>query len=489
MEICLRELKFKILENLNNVEKGCINQNMLETFLIELELKDENSQYHKEFSLNEKISYILKKIRLEAKFWIVNSEIYFRIMQNKFISIDNSKEENKSLEAIYNYITENDFYDSNLFYNDNELNNIYNINEDNDSVSEKICCDNNPLVEERYLPLNNTKKYYCDFQILKSIYNYFTYQKNYNEIQKIRIQDFIIFFILNNNLNKEDSSLKYDLYENSYSLRTKNEILTKLKEEEIEKKKKIIQEIYEKIQKIKKEELVFDFFIITKTPRLSFYECEELQNSLSPFQNSYSKKLFESLKHIHLILKVYISVRNTLHLLKKYLENYIELKQDSILYIKKYIIKTDEFLLSENQINQICEDYYYSIDCNQYHISKIKCSLKNWTPKIINIKLIEKVCDNYLINYYERDDIKQLRYYQSKNADWTEDEIKIFEKAQKIYGKEYLATNKIAKVMGVNKNHVRYKRFEYTRKFIKKNQSSVKNKLRKIQKKQWKPIN
>ena len=237
MEICLRELKFKILENLNNVEKGCINQNMLETFLIELELKDENSQYHKEFSLNEKISYILKKIRLEAKFWIVNSEIYFRIMQNKFISIDNSKEENKSLEAIYNYITENDFYDSNLFYNDNELNNIYNINEDNDSVSEKICCDNNPLVEERYLPLNNTKKYYCDFQILKSIYNYFTYQKNYNEIQKIRIQDFIIFFILNNNLNKEDSSLKYDLYENSYSLRTKNEILTKLKEEEIEKKK------------------------------------------------------------------------------------------------------------------------------------------------------------------------------------------------------------------------------------------------------------
>ena len=94
-----------------------------------------------------------------------------------------------------------------------------------------------------------------------------------------------------------------------------------------------------------------------------------------------------------------------------------------------------------------------------------------------------------MINYYERDDIKQLRYYQSKNADWTEDEIKIFEKAQKIYGKEYLATNKIAKVMGVNKNHVRYKRFEYTRKFIKKNQSSVKNKLRKIQKKQWKPIN
>ena len=89
---------------------------------------------------------------------------------------------------------------------------------------------------------------------------------------------------------------------------------------------------------------------------------------------------------------------------------------------------------------------------------KHKCSLKNWTPKEIDIKLIEKVCDNYLINYYERDDIKQLRYYQSKNADWTEDEIKIFEKAQKIYGKEYLATNKIAKVMGVNKNHVRYKR-------------------------------
>ena len=488
MEICLRELKFKILENLNNVEKGCINQNMLETFLIELELKDENSQYHKEFSLNEKISYILKKIRLEAKFWIVNSEIYFRIMQNKFISIDNSKEENKSLEAIYNYITENDFDNSKLIYNDNE-NEFNNINEDNDNVSEKICCDNNPFVEERYLPLNNTKKYYCDFQILKSIYNYFTNQKNYNEIQKIRIQDFIIFFILNNNLNKEDSSLKYDLYENSYSLRTKNEILTKLKEEEIEKKKKIIQEIYEKIQKIKKEELVFDFFIITKTPRLSFYECEELQNSLSPFQNLYSRKLFECLKHIHLILKVYISVRNTLHLLKKYLENYIELKQDSILYIKKYIIKTDEFLLSENQINQICEDYYYSIDCNQYHISKIKGSLKSWTPKEIDIKLIEKVCDNYLINYYERDDIKQLRYYQSKNADWTEDEIKIFEKAQKIYGKEYLATNKIAKVMGVNKNHVRYKRFEYTRKFIKKNQSSVKNKLRKIQKKQWKPIN
>ena len=82
MEICLRDLKFKILENLNDVEKGCINQNMLETFLIELELKDENSQYHKEFSLNEKISYILKKIRLESKFWIVNSEIYFRIMQN-----------------------------------------------------------------------------------------------------------------------------------------------------------------------------------------------------------------------------------------------------------------------------------------------------------------------------------------------------------------------------------------------------------------------
>ena len=488
MEICLRYLKFKILENLNDVEKGCINQNMLETFLIELELKDENSQYHKEFSLNEKISYILKKIRLESKFWIVNSEIYFRIMQNKFMSIDNSKEENKSLEAIYNYITENDFDNSKLIYNDNE-NEFNNINEDNDNYSEKICCDNNLFVEERYFPLNNTKKYHCDFQILKSIYNYFTYQKNYNEIQKIRIQDFIIFFILNNNLNKENSTLKYDLNENSYSLRTKNETLTKLKEEEIEQKKKKIQEIYEEIQKIKKEELIFDFFIITKTPRLSFYECEELQNSISLFQNLYSRKLFESLKHIHLILKVYISVRNTLHLLKKYLENYIELKQDSNLYIKKYILKTDEFLLSENQINQICEDYYYSIDCNQYHISKIKGSLKNWTPKEIDIKLIEKVCDNYLINYYERDDIKQLRYYQSKNADWTEDEIKIFEKAQKIYGKEYLATNKIAKVMGVNKNHVRYKRFEYTRKFIKKNQSSVKNKLRKIQKKQWKPIN
>ena len=488
MEICLRDLKFKILENLNDVEKGCINQNMLETFLIELELKDENSQYHKEFSLNEKISYILKKIRLESKFWIVNSEIYFRIMQNKFMSIDNSKEENKSLEAIYNYITENDFDHSKLIYNDNE-NEFNNINEDNDNYNEKICCDNNLFVEERYFPLNNTKKYHCDFQILKSIYNYFTYQKNYNEIQKIRIQDFIIFFILNNNLNKENSTLKYDLNENSYSLRTKNETLTKLKEEEIEQKKKKIQEIYEEIQKIKKEELIFDFFIITKTPRLSFYECEELQNSISLFQNLYSRKLFESLKHIHLILKVYISVRNTLHLLKKYLENYIELKQDSNLYIKKYILKTDEFLLSENQINQICEDYYYSIDCNQYHISKIKGSLKNWTPKEIDIKLIEKVCDNYLINYYERDDIKQLRYYQSKNADWTEDEIKIFEKAQKIYGKEYLATNKIAKVMGVNKNHVRYKRFEYTRKFIKKNQSSVKNKLRKIQKKQWKPIN
>ena len=488
MEICLRDLKFKILENLNDVEKGCINQNMLETFLIELELKDENSQYHKEFSLNEKISYILKKIRLESKFWIVNSEIYFRIMQNKFMSIDNSKEENKSLEAIYNYITENDFDNSKLIYNDNE-NEFNNINEDNDNYNEKICCDNNLFVEERYFPLNNTKKYHCDFQILKSIYNYFTYQKNYNEIQKIRIQDFIIFFILNNNLNKENSTLKYDLNENSYSLRTKNETLTKLKEEEIEKKKKKIQEIYEEIQKIKKEELIFDFFIITKTPRLSFYECEELQNSISLFQNLYSRKLFESLKHIHLILKVYISVRNTLHLLKKYLENYIELKQDSNLYIKKYILKTDEFLLSENQINQICDDYYYSIDCNQYHISKIKGSLKNWTPKEIDIKLIEKVCDNYLINYYERDDIKQLRYYQSKNADWTEDEIKIFEKAQKIYGKEYLATNKIAKVMGVNKNHVRYKRFEYTRQFIKKNQSSVKNKLKKIQKKQWKPIN
>ena len=488
METCLRDLKIKILANLNDVEKGCINQDMLEAFLIELELKDENSQYHKEFSLNEKISYILKKLRLETKFWINNSEIYFKIIQNKFISID-IKEQNKSLEAIYNYITENDFNNNKLFDNKNENEFINNINKNNDNYSEKICFDNNPLVEERYFPLNNTKKYFCDFHILKSIYNYFTYNKNYNEIQKIRIQDFIIFFILNNNLNKENSSLKYDLNENSYSLRTKNETLTKLKDEEIEKKKKIIQVIFEEIQKIKKEEIVFDFFIITKTPRLSFYECDKLQNSFSLFQNLYSRKLFESLKHIHLILKVYISVRNTLHLLKKYIEKYIELKQDCNLYIKKYIIKTDEFLLSEKEINQICEDYYYSIDCNQYHISKIKCSLKNWTPKIINIKLIEKVCDNYLINYYERDDIKQLRYYQSKNADWTEDEIKIFEKAQKIYGKEYLATNKIAKVMGVNKNHVRYKRFEYTRQFIKKNQSSVKNKLKKIQKKQWKPIN
>ena len=43
--------------------------------------------------------------------------------------------------------------------------------------------------------------------------------------------------------------------------------------------------------------------------------------------------------------------------------------------------------------------------------------------------------------------------------------------------------------MGVNKNHVRYKRLEFTRKFIKKKQNSVKKTLKKIKKKQWKPMN
>ena len=480
MDVCLRDLKIKILDSLNDVERGCLNQNSFENFLIELEIQEENSKYHKELSFEDKIEYILTKLRKESKFWVVNSEIYYNIMKKKFFLLDDNYPENKILEATYNYITENEFYYNNDNINIDNNNNIYNF--------ECLHSDNN-FVEEKYISIDNTKKYYCDFKIIKLIYDYFTKGKNYSETEKIRIQNFIIFFILNNKLNQNNSFIKFDLTENSYFLRTKDEEFSKLKEEDKELKKQKIQEIFEEIKKIKKEEIVFDFFIISKITRLSFYESEELKNSYLTLYFSYSKRLSESLKNIHLILKVYISVRNVLKLLKKYIEIYLFKEQNSNLYNYRKIKEIDENLLSENEINKICEDYYYSIDNNQYHISKIKGIKKKWKPKNIDIKLIDEACNNYIKNYYERDDIKKLRYYQSKNADWGEDEIKIFEKAQEIFGKEYLANNKIASFMGVNKNHVRYKRLEFTRKFIEKKQNFVKKTLKKIKKKQWKPMN
>lgn len=113
-------------------------------------------------------------------------------------------------------------------------------------------------------------------------------------------------------------------------------------------------------------------------------------------------------------------------------------------------------------------------------------------------KEIKKVCEDYVHNYYYREDtIAKRKYYEEyAGLTWSKEDMEKFELGCQLYKGSFLPNNKIAKFMGnhIFTSHVKAIRNRISKEFRKKSKllkSTVIEKMRKKKNKKWKilPIN
>ena len=113
-------------------------------------------------------------------------------------------------------------------------------------------------------------------------------------------------------------------------------------------------------------------------------------------------------------------------------------------------------------------------------------------------KQIKKVCEDYVHNYYYREDtIAKRKYYEEyAGLTWSKEDMEKFELGCQLYKGSFLPNNKIAKFIGnhIFTSHVKAIRNRISKEFRKKTKmlkSTVIEKMRKKKNKKWKilPIN
>lgn len=492
------------------------------------------------------------EIHMKLKNKLINNNHSHLSNDNDFIFQENAHKHieptNKSLYSIYNYIylnncSKNEDDDNNKIHNVNKYECIVDLRDSDDECSlmfenkqEKV------KLIEKLMNLDDISM--CsslfNFDLIRNVYIFTinNWESSQNEVKltqmhKQQLQNFIIYFTVlittkkfnsNSNQNDDDCSININTLLKSrkkYQLRgTKkpnNNLYTK-EEEEINEQVKLFENI-EKIKTLQQSPLIESFmnqFHLTYiTPYelannskqkqfptyLLFITEDSFENNSIPTQDLVSLST-----NIPIIIKAY-TILNNLLLLSKYFTQNIN---NSILPMETYeieeqlinsVISLQKTVLTDHnapEIQILCKYYLNNKDKqnNEYDDKTIN-NINNVIRNRMNNKkdYVDSVCDNYLNNYYNREDVKALRMYHEENAgfNWTKDDIEKFKEGFEKYKKSYLPNNKITQFMGghICQTHVKAMRLKLLKKQSKEKKSQKMKKIKSIPNKRrriWKKI-
>lgn len=469
--------------------------------------------------------------------------LMFQENSNKYI-----EPTNKSLYSIYNYIHLNNFSknndDYNKIHNENKNECIVDLRDSDDehpSTVEKQKKRKDKLIE-KLMDLDDvsTCSSLFNFDLMRNVYIFTinNWERNQNEVQltqlhKQHLQNFIIYFTFllttkkfNSTNNQCDNNCSINInallksrkkYQLRCNSKPNNNPYIK-DEEEISEQKKLFENI-EKIKSLQQSPLIklfmnqFHLRYITpyelannsKQKQFPLYLLFITENSIE--NNSISTQDLVSLStNIPIIRKAYIILNNLL-LLSKYfilninntvfpIETYEKEEQliNSVLSLQKTMFTNHNV----PEIQLLCK-YYLNNKAKQNNEcdSQTRNNINNVIRNRMNNKkdYVDSVCDNYLNNYYNREDIKALRMYHEENAgfNWTKDDIEKFREGFEKYNKSYLPNNKITQFMGghICQTHVKAMRLKLLKKQSKEKKCQKMKKIKSIPNKRrriWKKI-
>ena len=490
MEFSLRTLKNDIIKNLSPLEKGCLNHYALENLLIEQygnSFDYEANAIDADYSVN--VDNVLSIIRDDVKYWTENSEIYMNILKQS----DNANDvefTNKALYSIYNYIHLNP-----------------NINFSDEKVNEDIVIklnENEMYKLEHGLIETEDNAYYCfNFNILRDIYRFLLKDRNdINVKDKIKIQNMLLYFILANNIKSTTEIISLStLKPKKYLLRREKKID---EEKEIKAQIKII-ELQDKLAVIKENKNIKEFMNWCHLNEISPYEGNTKQYYRGRGSNIENEILSKTDK-LPFILKTYTILHNIIVIGRYYISHLSDTTQieESNENNKRLLESIQNEIYDENseQVRKVYSYYIKFIDSTQSNkesndiMIRISNRLNNINEQ--EEKKIKKVCEDYVHNYYYREDtIAKRKYYEEyAGLTWSKEDMEKFELGCQLYKGSFLPNNKIAKFMGnhIFTSHVKAIRNRISKEFRKKTKmlkSTVIEKMRKKKNKKWKilPIN
>ena len=484
MEFSLRTLKNDIIKKLSPLEKGCLNHYALENFLIE----QYGNCYDYEANVNDadysvNVDNVLLIIRDDVKYWAENSEIYMNILKQS----DNANDvefTNKALYSIYNYIHQNP-----------------NINFTDDKVKEDMMIDINENEMDKYehgLIETEENAYYCfNFNILRDIYRFLLKDRNdINVNDKIKIQNMLLYLILANNIKSTTEIISLS------TLKTKKYLLRREKkideEKEIKAQIKII-ELQDKLAVIKENKNIKEFMNWCHSTEISPYEGNTKQYYRGRGSNIENEILSKTDK-LPFILKTYTILNNIIVIARYYISRLNDTTQieytDENNKILLESIQNEIYHEDSEKVRNIYAYYIKFIDSSQNHKAKNDIMLRmsnRLNNKEEDEKEIKKVCEDYVHNYYYREDtIAKRKYYEEyAGLTWSKEDMEKFELGCQLYKGSFLPNNKIAKFMGnhIFTSHVKAIRNRISKEFRKKSKllkSTVIEKMRKKKNKKWK---
>lgn len=445
MDNSLRCLKKELLKKLNSLEKGSLNHYVLESYLLDQypPCSDYDTIINNEEELETTIKKILFIIRDDPKFWFENSEIYMNIIK-KSRDITKTEFTSKALYSIYNYI---------------HLNPLYHMGIEEEKFNEDIEVEINEE-ESNKIPLEEHVHYCFDFNVLRLLANYLLKDKsNTSSLDKIKVQNMLMYFVLSNNIEKTTKSFELNkiIGGKKYTLRkaSKND-----EDQEIKQQVKMI-EYQDKIEELKKQKNVSDFMSWSNLITISPYEKG---TNNSRFQKvGIQKEILSYTDKLPFVLKVYIILNNILLIGLLYVSELFKNNTTTNLVFEREnaqnllnSIQNEIYTEDSIQIKQLYQYYIFCFENDQITKTENSILIRLGQKKYKReenketLKLIEKACNSYINDYYNRDDVITYRKYYEEFAgfDWTEEDLQRFQKGCEMYNNASLPNQKIAKYMG-----------------------------------------
>ena len=445
MDSSLRRIKKELLNKLSSLEKGSLNHYVIESYLLDHypPCSDYDNIINNEEDFETTLKNILSIIRDDPKFWFENSEIYMNIIK-KNGDITKTEFTNKALYSVYNYI---------------HLNPIYHMGIEEEKFNEDIEVEINEE-DNTKISLEEHVHYCFNFNVLRLLANYLIKDKgNITSLDKIKIQNMLMYFVLSNNIEKTTESFEINkiIGSKKYTLR---KVSKDDEEKEIMHQVKMI-EYHEKIENLKKRKNIFDFMSWGNLITISPYENV---TSNSRFQKiGIEKEILSYTDKLPFILKVYTILNNILLIGLFYVSELVNNNATTTLILSR---ENAQNLLNSLQDKIYTEDSIQVKQLYQYYTFHFDNDAATQTENSILIRLgrkkykreenketlesIEKACDSYINGYYNRDDVITHRKYYEEFAgfDWTEEDLQRFQKGCEIYNNASLPNQKIAKYMG-----------------------------------------
>jgi hypothetical protein len=193
---------------------------------------------------------------------------------------------------------------------------------------------------------------------------------------------------------------------------------------------------------------LFDIYI-------NFHLQEQEQNlesdlhKLIDYNNLF--QTFKSLKSLHVHL----------------LDSVSPLAKDIIYFYYNIVERNSNYSSCVKLISKY-ENFNKKLNLENSHNNSLKDNFQIFGTRNLDKEKMENIKEEYISNYFEREDMKKRRSYKMENAgfNWSEQDTLKFEEGVKLYGHCQLANNKIAKYMGqhIETSHVKLFRSKISKK-------------------------